>query len=152
MGGPDEDRAVTPTMRWSWSWRSNVDTDDLKRLLIEHTDAWNSHDVDRLMGLFADDCVFEASGGPEFDGRRFEGRAHVRSAFAEVFNSMPDANWSGGRHFVISHDYGVSEWRLTGTLHDGKRIDVLGCDFLTVRDDKIVRKNSFRKQRPPLEE
>ncbi|MEY2449009.1 MAG: hypothetical protein QOH79_2485, partial [Acidimicrobiaceae bacterium] len=47
-------------------------------------------------------------------------------------------------------DYGVSEWRLTGTLLDGSRIDVLGCDFLTVRDDKIIRKNSFRKQRPVL--
>ncbi len=128
-----------------------MDTDDLKRLLIEHTDAWNSHDVDRLVGLFADDCVFEASGGPEFDGRRFEGLTQVRTAFVEVFDSMPDANWGGGRHFVISPDYGVSEWRLTGTLIDGKRIDVLGCDFLTVRDDKIVRKNSFRKQRPPLE-
>ena len=120
---------------------------ELERLLIEHTDAWNSHDLDRLMGLFADNCVFEASAGPEFHGRRFEGREQVRTAFAEVFSSMPDANWGDGRHFVISDDYGVSEWRLTGTLVDGSRIDVLGCDFLTVGDDRIVRKNSFRKQR-----
>jgi ketosteroid isomerase-like protein len=129
----------------------DMDGDELERLLIEHTEAWNSHDVDRLMGLFADDCVFEASGGPEFDGRRYEGWAEVRTAFLEVLDSMPDANWGGGRHFVISGDYGVSEWRLTGTLHDGKRVDVLGCDFLTVRDDRIVRKNPFRKQRPPIE-
>lgn len=128
-----------------------MDSDDLKRLLIEHTDAWNNHDVDRLMGLFADDCVFEASTGPAFDGRRFEGRAQIRAAFVEVLDSMPDAKWGGSRHFVISDDYGVSEWRLTGTLHDGKRIDVLGCDFITVRDGTIVRKNSFRKQRPLLE-
>jgi hypothetical protein len=127
-----------------------VDSDDLQRLLIEHTDAWNSHDVDRLMSLFADDCVFEASGGPGFCGTRFEGRAEVRAAFAEVLDSMPDANWGDGRHSVISDDYGVSEWRLTGTLADAGRIDVLGCDFLTVRDDKIVRKSSFRKQRPPV--
>src|SRR6476469_6985906 len=123
----------------------------MKRLLIEHTDAWNGHDVDRLIALFSDDCVFEASAGPEFDGRRFEGRAQVRAAFADVFDSMPDAKWRDGRHFVISDGYGVSEWRLTGTLQDGKHIDVLGCDFLTIRDDKIVRKNSFRKQRPPLD-
>ena len=125
-----------------------MDSDALQRLLIEHTEAWNSHDLDRLMSLFADDCVFEASGGPEFHGRRFVGRAQVRSAFADVFDSMPDANWGDGRHFVISEDYGVSEWRLTGTLHNGSGVDVLGCDFLTVRDNKIVRKNSFRKQRP----
>ena len=124
-----------------------MEPDDLERLLVEHTDAWNSHDLDRLMALFADDCVFDASAGPEYCGRRFEGRVEVRSAFADVFRSMPDANWGGGRHFAISESYGVSEWRLTGTMLDGRRLDVLGCDFLTVRDDKIVRKNSFRKQR-----
>jgi steroid delta-isomerase-like uncharacterized protein len=127
-----------------------VNSDDLGRLLIEHTEAWNSHDIERLMSLFADDCVFEASGGPEPHGCRFAGRAQVRTAFADVFDSMPDANWGDGRHFVIADDYGVSEWRLTGTILDGSRVDVLGCDFLTVRDNKIVRKNSFRKQRPPM--
>ena len=132
--------------------RSDVEHDDLDHLLIEHTDAWNSHDLNRLMSLFADDCVFEASAGPESRGRGFEGRAQVMTAFADVFDSMPDANWGDGRHFVISDDYGVSEWRLTGTLVDGTRVDVLGCDFLTVREDKIVRKNSFRKQRPPVAE
>lgn len=121
---------------------------DLDRVLIEHNDAWNSHDIDRLMSSFADDCVFEASSGPEPYGCRFVGRAQVRSAFADVFDSLPDATWGGGRHLVISDEYGVSEWRLVGTLLDGRRVDVLGCDFLTVRDNKIVRKNSFRKQRP----
>jgi steroid delta-isomerase-like uncharacterized protein len=125
-----------------------VEGHDLEQLLVEHTDAWNSHDIDRLMGLFADDCVFEASGGSEPCGTRFTGRDQVRRAFADVFESMPDAHWGDGRHFVISDDYGVSEWRLTGTRLAGGSIDVLGCDFLTVRDGTIVRKNSFRKQRP----
>ena len=53
-----------------------------------------------------------------------------------------------GVDIVVDDDYGVSEWRLTGTLLDGRRVDVMGCDFLTVREGKIVRKNSFRKQRP----
>jgi steroid delta-isomerase-like uncharacterized protein len=129
-----------------------VERDSLRRLLIEHADAWNSHDLDRLMMLFAEDCTFDASAGPDSHGRRFEGRAKVRAAFADVLDSMPDAKWGDGRHFAISDDYGVSEWRLTGTLLDGSRVDVLGCDFLTLRDDKIVRKNSFRKQRPPMVE
>ena len=71
-----------------------MDSDDLERLLIDHTEAWNSHDIDRLMSLFADDCVFDASGGPEFCGRRFGGRVAVATAFADVFDSMPDANWA----------------------------------------------------------
>jgi ketosteroid isomerase-like protein len=127
-----------------------VNRDDLEHLLIEHTEAWNSHDIGRLMSVFADDCIFEASGGPESYGTRFTGRDQVRTAFVGVFDSMPDARWGDARHSIISDGYGVSEWRLTGTLRDGSRVDVLGCDFLTIRDDKIVRKNSFRKQRPPV--
>jgi hypothetical protein len=50
---------------------------------------------------------------------------------------MPDANWGDGRHHVISDDYGVSEWRLTGTLIDGRHVDVFGCDFLTVRGASV---------------
>jgi ketosteroid isomerase-like protein len=36
-------------------------------------------------------------------------------------------------------------------MPDGRRLEVNGCDFLTVRDGKIVNKNSYRKQRPPIE-
>ena len=118
--------------------------------LIEHTEAWNAHDIDRLMALFADDCAFEASGGPEACGQRFEGKHDVREAFLDVFAQMPDAHWGGGVHRVIEDDYGVSEWTLTGTLDDGGRLEVNGCDFLSFRDGKIVLKNAYRKQRPPL--
>ena len=58
----------------------------------------------------------------------------MREAFADVLDSIPDAKWGGGRHFVLSDDYGVSEWRLTGTKPDDTHLDVLGCDFLTIRD------------------
>ena len=118
--------------------------------LIEHTAAWNAHDIDRLMALFADDCAFEASGGPEVCGRRFEGKDDVRAAFLDVFERMPDAHWGGGTHRVIGDDYGVSEWTLTGTLADGGHVEVNGCDFLSFREGQIVLKNSYRKQRPAL--
>jgi hypothetical protein len=144
--------AANRTMPRSEAWRSDVERRDLERLLIEHTDAWNSHDLDRLMSLFAADCVFEASAGPEAGGRRCDGWDDVRTAFAEVLDTMPDAHWGDGSHHVISDHYGVSEWRLTGTLPDGSHLDVLGCDFITVRGDQIVRKNSFRKQRSPAPE
>ena len=61
------------------------------------------------------------------------------------------ASTSGGLDLTASRDdYGVSEWKLTGTTPDGTHLDVLGCDFLTILDDKIVRKNSFRKQSPAV--
>jgi steroid delta-isomerase-like uncharacterized protein len=123
---------------------------NLEDLLVRHVEAWNRHDLETLMSLFAEDCVFEASGGDEVFGTRYRGHIEVKAAFAEVLGSMPDAQWAGGRHHVLAPDHGVSEWTLTGTLSDGRRLEVNGCDFLTVRDGKIVRKNSFRKNRPPI--
>jgi steroid delta-isomerase-like uncharacterized protein len=124
--------------------------ESMYELLVRHNEAWNQHDLDALMSLFAEDCVFEASGGDEVCGRRYTGREEVTGAFAEVLETMPDAQWSDGHHSVIGPGYGVSEWTLTGRLADGRRLQVNGCDFLTVRDGLIIKKNSYRKQRPPI--
>jgi ketosteroid isomerase-like protein len=129
---------------------STEPAEELLDLLIRHTTAWNNHDLEELMSLFAEDCVFEASGGDEVCGTRVAGPAEVEKAFAGVLESMPDAHWGGGRHYALDPHYGVSEWTLTGTLPDGRRLEVNGCDFLQVRDGKIVLKNSYRKQRPPV--
>ena len=111
--------------------------------------AWNRHDVDALMSFMAEDCVFEASAGPEVCGTRYAGREAVRAGFEDVWATFPDAHWGGARHFVCG-DRGVSEWTFTGTRADGTRVEVRGCDLFTFRDGKIVLKNSYRKNRPPL--
>jgi ketosteroid isomerase-like protein len=112
-------------------------------------DAWNRHDIDALMSHMTDDCVFEASGGPEVCGTRYAGREAVRAGFIEVWTTFPDAHWGGARHFVCG-DRGVSEWTFTGTRTDGTRVEMNGCDIFTFREGKIALKNSYRKNRPPL--
>lgn len=117
------------------------------QLLQEFADAWNRHDVDALMRCMTDDCVFEASAGPEVCGERFDGPAAVRAAFEQVWTMFPDAHWGDPRHFV-SGDRGVSEWTFTGTRRDEAQIEVHGCDLFHIRDGKIAVKNSYRKNRP----
>ena len=112
-------------------------------------DAWNRHDADALMDFMAPDCVFEASSGSDVCGAASIGREAVRAAFCEVWATYPDAQWQSPRHFVCG-DRGVSEWTFTGTLADGSRVEVHGCDVFTFRDGKIALKNSYRKNRPPL--
>jgi len=112
-------------------------------------DAWNRHDVDALMSFMTDDCVFEASAGPDLCGTRYVGHQAVRDGYAEVWSVFPDATWSNARH-LIQGDRGVSEWTFTGTRADGSRVAVNGCDLFTFRDGKIALKNSYRKNRPPL--
>ena len=109
-------------------------------------DAFNRHDVTAILAAMTEDCVFEASGGPEVCGRRYEGRREVGKAFAEVFETFPDAQWRGARHFFVG-DRGLSEWTFSGTRADGTRVEVTGCDIFTFRDGKIAVKNSYRKQR-----
>ena len=111
--------------------------------------AWNRHDVAALMSFMTDDCVFEASAGPDVCGASHVGREAVQAAFSEVWKTYPDAQWHSPRHFV-SGDRGVSEWTFTGTRDDGTRVEVHGCDLFTFRGDKIAVKNSYRKNRPPL--
>ena len=101
------------------------------------------------MSMMTDDGIFEASAGGRVDGERYEGHHAVRAAFESVFAQYPDARWADARHFV-SGSRGVSEWTFTGTLSDGRRVEVNGCDLFVFRDGKIAVKNSFRKNRPPL--
>jgi steroid delta-isomerase-like uncharacterized protein len=126
---------------------SNVIAGITTKVLEDFADAWNRHDVDALMAFMSDDCVFEASSGPEICGARYAGREAVRAGFSEVWTTFPDAHWGNARHFVHG-DRGVSEWTFTGTRMDGTRVEVKGCDLFTFRDGKIALKNSYRKNRP----
>jgi len=109
-------------------------------------DAWNRHDVDAIMTFMHDDCVFETTAGKQACGTRYEGRDTVRDAFARVFKMFPDANFGNARHFV-SGERGLSEWLFTGTTSEGKKIEVNGCDVFTFKDGKILRKDSYFKNR-----
>jgi len=125
---------------------SNATGAGLLELLDRFAEAWNRHDLDALMSMMTEDCVFQASAGPQVDGHRSEGKPSVRAAYAAVFDAFPDAHWANARHFVFA-DRGVSEWTFTGTRTDGSRVEVTGCDVFTFREGRIAIKNSFRKNR-----
>jgi dienelactone hydrolase len=109
-------------------------------------DAWNRHDIDDLMSFMTDDCAFDANAGDQVTGTSFRGKEEVRRGFMKVWQAYPDAQWNNPRHF-ISGDRGASEWVFSGHGRDGGPIEVAGCDLFVFRGNKIVLKNSFRKQR-----
>ena len=113
-------------------------------LLHRFADAWNGHDVEELLACMTDDGVFLAAAGPSPDGAEHRGREALRSAFAGVFASFPDARWSDARHFVAG-DRAVTEWTFTGTKPDGTAVEVRGCDVFVLRDGRIAVKDTFRK-------
>jgi ketosteroid isomerase-like protein len=108
------------------------------------TEAFNAHDLDAIMAFFADDCSLDMPRGPEPWGQRFVGKAAVREALSTRFRALPDVHYGEGRHWV-SGNLGVSEWLLTGTTPEGRRVRVRGCDHWEFRDGQVVRKDSYWK-------
>ena len=119
---------------------------DIRSTLTELCDAFNAHDLDRIMAFFSDDCVLEMPRGSKPWGSRFEGKRNVREALATRFEGLPDVHYGNDEHFVDSTaDTGISKWTLTGTTREGTRKEVQGCDFYTFRNGKVIRKDSYWK-------
>jgi ketosteroid isomerase-like protein len=109
-------------------------------------DAFNAHDLDRIMSFFADDCVLKMPRGTEPWGTRLAGAAAVREGLRSRFAGIPDVHYGDDNH-LVSDQIGVSRWTLRGTSTAGQRIEVQGCDFYTFRDGKVVEKDSYWKIR-----
>ena len=115
-------------------------------VLREVLDAFNRHDLDAIMSHFTDDAVFDGPRGSEPWGTRFVGKDAVREAFAARFAGIPDIRYTDDDHF-LDGDRGASEWTLSGTTTDGQRIEIRGCDLWTLRDGKVLKKDSYWKIR-----
>lgn len=119
---------------------------DIRSTLTQLCEAFNAHDLDRIMEFFADDCVLEMPRGSKPWGARFEGKPNVRAALATRFDGLPDVHYGDDEHFVdAGANMGMSRWTLTGTSREGARTEVRGCDFWTFRDGKVIRKDSYWK-------
>jgi ketosteroid isomerase-like protein len=105
-------------------------------------DAWNDHDVDGIVGFFAEDCTFHASVGPDLMGATYRGRDEVRRGVTAFFERFPDGRFEDASGWVAG-DHGASEW----TFVSGDTA-TRGCDLFEFEGDKIRVKNAFRKLKP----
>ena len=113
------------------------------------SDALNRHDIDAVMGMMTEDCVFHAVAGPDLMGKSFVGQAEVRQGLETAWKTAPDACWVDGEHYVVGNR-GFSETTYKGTTKDGVRSEARMIDAFSFRDGKIAVKNAFRKNRPPV--
>jgi len=115
-----------------------------KAMLDRFVASWNAHNLEDIMACFTDDCVFWSSSGPRPEGGVFEGREAVAEAFLAIFEAYPDAAWTDSRTTLFG-SRALWEWTFVGTRSDGSKTTVLGTDILELVEDRIQRKNSFRK-------
>ena len=123
----------------------------IEMLAQRYGEAWNRQDLDAIMDLHTDDCVFSAfaAGAP-----LAKGKEAVREAFAGYIAMMPDIHFAE-RALHIGEDHWVLESTMSGTVEraievegesfgaGGGRIEVPCVDVIKVRDGLIASKHTY---------
>jgi ketosteroid isomerase-like protein len=112
--------------------------DNLATLTAFNT-AFNRHDIDAMMALMTDDCLFDNT-SPAPDGTRIAGQDAVRAFWVSFFAAAPNARIDF-EDIHVSGDRAVQRW----VYHWSDDGHVRGVDVLHFREGKIAEKLSYVK-------
>ncbi|MCB0256792.1 MAG: nuclear transport factor 2 family protein [Anaerolineae bacterium] len=113
------------------------------RTVLAFNEAFNRHDVDGMMQLMTDDCVFENT-SPAPDGTRVAGKEAVAGFWRKFFETSPQT------HIDIEEIFGLGErcimrWKYSWVDETGRHGHVRGVDVFRVRGGLILEKLSYVK-------
>jgi steroid delta-isomerase-like uncharacterized protein len=116
----------------------------LRELYLQAIEAYNAHDLDRLIGYYADDCELTVPGFPPF-----QGRAAARECWRLFMESFPDDHLTITSQ-VVEGATVIGEWTAdatnTGALYlpsgdvlppTGKRFTSNGIDVSVIDAGRI---------------
>src|SRR5262245_38815208 len=127
---------------------NEIDAGVTLEYLDEIGDAFNRHDVDAIVGMFAEDGVLQLGRGTEAWGTRLTGKHAIRTYLTRRFAEFGNMRWEPITRFVAGNR-AVSEWVVTATLAGGKELKLYGCDLYEFRGRKIVKKDTYWKSKEP---
>lgn len=104
-------------------------------------DALNRHDIDAVMALMTDDCVFENT-YPAPDGERHVGQQAIRSFWTEMLRGALVARFSTEEIFAVG-DRCTVRWRYGYTSSDGQSGHIRGADVFRIRDNQVAAKFAY---------
>jgi ketosteroid isomerase-like protein len=110
--------------------------------LLRLVTATNDHDLEGLVGCFADDYRLVMPNHPD---RSFTGPGQVRRNWQQFFALVPDIAMTITDIAAGSADRWWTEWRVTGTRVDGSPHLLSGVMIITVGPgaDDLIRANRF---------
>ena len=113
------------------------------RIVLAFNEAFNRHDVEGMMELMSNDCVFENT-APAPDGTVYRGKEAVAQFWQDFFRESPQA------HIEIEEVFGmgfrcVMRWRYEWVDTAGEKEHFRGIDIFQVRDGLIREKLSYVK-------
>lgn len=115
-----------------------TNSEETASVVRRFNNAFNSHDIDAVMALMTEDCIFENT-LPAPDGSRLEGEVAVRAELGKFLASSPQARFDE-EELIAFDDRCIVRWRYSwGEGH------VRGVDVIRVRDGKLSEKLSYVK-------
>jgi len=113
------------------------DGNDAEAVVERFGAAWSDHDLDAVIAMLTDDCVFDST-GPAPDGEAVVGPDAIRVAWQPIFDDV-------NAHFVTEEQFAagarvVQRWR-----YEWEGGHVRGVDLFLVRDGRVAEKRSYVK-------
>jgi steroid delta-isomerase-like uncharacterized protein len=110
------------------------------RIVEQWQDAWNSHDVERILACLSEDAVYEDVPTGRINRTHEEARQFIEAGWA----AFPDLRFEYAAASVTG-EHGTSEWTMMGTHWGdfpglpatGKAFSVRGVSVLELSGDKI---------------
>jgi steroid delta-isomerase-like uncharacterized protein len=143
-------KAVSLDPRHATSTLAAVDGKKLQDFIDRYNDAWNAHDVERIVSMHTEDSVFEN----HTTGDVNVGKDAIRAAITGIFSVFPDLTFEGRRQY-IREDLVVQEWTARGT-HQGtmrrsgmevpptsRRVEYRGMDVIPIENGRVARKDVY---------
>lgn len=112
-------------------------------LLQRFNEAFNRHDVDAIMVMMTEDCIFENTFPPP-DGTLYKGQAAVRQFWESFFQSSPHAHFETEEMFMAG-ERAVQLWIYRWVDEEGVAGHVRGVDIFRFRSGLIAEKLSYVK-------
>lgn len=115
-------------------------TPDATALVLEHIDAYNARDLDKMLSYYASDALILDGDGTLLD----EGQEAIREVFGRVFAANPEL------HADVPTVVQVGQWVMVHSIvpnwamADGSRGEMQWIELYQVVDGKIQRVQLFR--------
>ena len=121
-------------------------TSGMERVFDDWAAAWSSHDPDRVLALFTDNCVFEDVAF----GVVTRGKEELRSFASGAFAAVPDIKFELTSRSAAGQGAAI-EWVMSGTHQGdfpgmaatGKRIAIRGATIFELEGGKIRRESDY---------
>ena len=117
-----------------------------EKMFREYAAAWSTHDVEKMLSFFTDDCAYENLARSQ----TYNGKDEVRAWAKASFDAMPDFRLDIKSLFA-SGDWLACEWVMTGTQTGslpnlpatGKSFSVRGSTIAELKNGKIWRNSDY---------